>query len=105
MPVSSLISAAVLSKLPDLAGKLIQKWNEEDGIDLDKLPNGGTLEEALQQLIKNRTTLVVAHRLSTIRKADRILVMHKGRIKEQGSHEELMAMRGIYYKLNKFKES
>jgi ATP-binding cassette subfamily B protein len=46
-----------------------------------------------------RTSLVIAHRLSTIQKADRILVFHKGRLREQGTHQELMALRGIYYRL------
>jgi ATP-binding cassette, subfamily B, multidrug efflux pump len=62
------------------------------------------IQEAIAGMTRKRTTLVIAHRLSTIRKADRIIVMHNGMISEQGAHEELMARRGVYYKLNKFRE-
>jgi ATP-binding cassette subfamily B protein len=54
---------------------------------------------ALDRLLKGRTAVVIAHRLSTIKHADRILVMHKGRLSEQGSHQELLHQRGIYFRL------
>jgi len=57
------------------------------------------IREALDRLLTGRTALVIAHRLSTIQHADRILVFHKGRLREQGSHQELLAERGIYYRL------
>ena len=59
------------------------------------------IQDALGKLMKGRTTLVVAHRLSTIRNVDNIIVMHKGEIVEQGDHQSLLANRGIYYKLYK----
>jgi ABC-type multidrug transport system fused ATPase/permease subunit len=59
------------------------------------------IQDAMEKLMKGRTTLVVAHRLSTIQNADKIIVMHKGRIKEMGKHQELLANRGIYYNLYK----
>ncbi len=57
------------------------------------------VREALAKLVSNRTSLVVAHRLSTIQRADRIIVMHKAQLREIGSHQELLAMKGIYWKL------
>jgi len=57
------------------------------------------IQEALEKLLKGRTSIVIAHRLSTIKNSDRIVVMHKGMIKEQGSHSELLAQGGIYYRL------
>jgi ATP-binding cassette subfamily B protein/subfamily B ATP-binding cassette protein MsbA len=57
------------------------------------------IQEALERLMANRTSFVIAHRLSTIRKADQILVMRQGQIIERGTHEELIALNGLYNKL------
>jgi ATP-binding cassette subfamily B protein len=57
------------------------------------------IREALDKLLSGRTALVIAHRLSTIQHADRILVFHKGRLREEGAHQQLLAQRGIYYRL------
>ena len=57
------------------------------------------IREALDRLLSGRTSLVIAHRLSTIQHADRILVFHKGRLREQGAHQELLTLRGIYFRL------
>jgi subfamily B ATP-binding cassette protein MsbA len=57
------------------------------------------VQQALENMMQNRTSVVIAHRLSTIQKADRIIVMHKGQIVEQGTHDELIAHDGTYKKL------
>jgi ATP-binding cassette subfamily B protein len=57
------------------------------------------VREALNRMVEGRTSIIIAHRLSTIQRADRILVMHKGRLRESGTHQQLLALRGIYYKL------
>ena len=54
---------------------------------------------ALERMIQGRTSVIVAHRLSTVQQADSILVMHKGQLREFGSHQELLGQRGIYWKL------
>lgn len=57
------------------------------------------VRDALGKMVKGRTSLIIAHRLSTIQKADRILVMHRGELREQGTHRELLAQQGIYHRL------
>lgn len=57
------------------------------------------VREALSRMVEGRTSIIIAHRLSTIQRADRIFVMHKGELRETGSHQELLAHRGIYWKL------
>ncbi|MEJ7673084.1 MAG: ATP-binding cassette domain-containing protein [Chitinophagaceae bacterium] len=59
------------------------------------------IQQAIDKLIYGRTSIVIAHRLSTIRKANKILVLDKGEIKELGTHNELLAKRGFYYQLHK----
>ncbi len=58
------------------------------------------IQEAVAKLMHNQTSIVIAHRLSTIRNADKILVVHRGRIREEGKHEELLEQQGIYYRLH-----
>lgn len=57
------------------------------------------VREALERLLESRTSIVIAHRLSTIQRADRIVVFHKGRVREVGTHQELLQKRGIYFRL------
>ncbi|TKJ32873.1 antibiotic ABC transporter ATP-binding protein [bacterium (candidate division B38) B3_B38] len=57
------------------------------------------IQEAIQKLMRGRTSIIIAHRLSTIQNADKIIVIHKGKIREMGTHEELLAQKQIYYRL------
>jgi ATP-binding cassette subfamily B multidrug efflux pump len=57
------------------------------------------VREALTRMVEGRTSVIIAHRLSTIQRADKIIVMHKGHVREIGSHQQLLAQRGIYWKL------
>jgi ATP-binding cassette, subfamily B, multidrug efflux pump len=59
------------------------------------------IQEAISKMMKGRTSIVIAHRLSTIQKADKIIVLDKGEIKEAGRHEELLASNGYYAQLHK----
>src|ERR1700752_778504 len=59
------------------------------------------IQQAIERVMRDRTSIVVAHRLSTVQNADRIIVLHHGEVREQGSHQELLATRGLYWKLYK----
>src|SRR5437762_9322797 len=59
------------------------------------------IQEAIGRVMRDRTSVIVAHRLSTIQRADNIIVMHHGEIREQGSHQDLLSWRGLYWKLYK----
>ena len=95
----------MLGLFKDLNGSLRSSVQEQALSDLSEhtAAQGGhfsqRIRDALQNLVEHRTSLVIAHRLSTIQRADRIFVMHKGKLRESGTHQELLAGRGIYYKL------
>jgi ATP-binding cassette subfamily B multidrug efflux pump len=57
------------------------------------------VRDALSHMVEGRTSLIIAHRLSTVQRADKIIVMHKGQVREMGTHQQLLAQRGIYFKL------
>src|SRR5437016_4518554 len=57
------------------------------------------VRDALSRMVQGRTSVIIAHRLSTVQRADKIIVMHKGVVREEGTHQQLLAQRGIYYKL------
>ena len=63
------------------------------------------IQQAIERVMRDRTSIVVAHRLSTVQNADRIIVLHHGEIREQGSHQELLAQHGLYWKLYKLQYS
>jgi ATP-binding cassette subfamily B multidrug efflux pump len=63
------------------------------------------IQQAIERVMRDRTSIVVAHRLSTVQRADRIIVLHHGEIREQGTHQELLAHRGLYWKLYKLQYS
>jgi len=63
------------------------------------------IQQAIARVMRNRTSVIVAHRLSTIQRADNIIVLHHGEIREQGSHQDLLSLRGLYWKLYKLQYS
>src|SRR6202167_1903905 len=79
--------------------------HEPKNLILDEAPSSVDTEtefrvrDALNRMVEGRTSLIIAHRLSTVQRADKIIVMHKGQVREMGTHQQLLAQRGIYFKL------
>ena len=63
-----------------------------------------TLQKDLKNILENKTSLVIAHRLATIEKSDNIIVLKKGSLVEQGTHEELRAKKGLYFQLSELQD-
>jgi ATP-binding cassette subfamily B protein len=63
------------------------------------------IQDAIVRVMQNRTSVIVAHRLSTIQRADNIIVLHHGEVREQGTHQDLLALQGLYWKLYKLQYS
>ena len=63
------------------------------------------IQQAIARVMQNRTSVIVAHRLSTIQRADNIVVLHHGEIREQGTHQDLLALQGLYWRLYKLQYS